>query len=683
MLIAELENSVSSLKGVGPAARNDYAKLGISTFADLLHLSPRGYDDRSVMTTLDDVTEENTQINSEIYVMSHTYFGGFKRGQRTLKVVCKEKSGRNLSLLCFGRAFLEKQLSVGSAWYINATVTKNRGEWQTSAFSVYRTQEEAGVGKILPIYPLSGNLTQKIIRRDVGNILSNRFLVFDDEMPSYLYEKYDLLHTDQAIRLLHFPNNMGDVERARRSLALSELLLMEIGVKREGNPGKRRSGKAQISKLERDFIRKLPFSLTEDQKSCLEDIRNDLDSSFQMNRLLQGDVGCGKTLIAWMSALHVIDHHGQVAFMAPTELLARQHAEKAAELLEPLGVRIAFITGDVKGKGRKLLLEALRRGDVDIAIGTHALFSRDIEYRNLRYVIIDEQHRFGVEQRQTLSAKGINPHMLMMSATPIPRTLALTFFGDLSVSTIHTMPGGRKPIITHLVTEHGREKMYQAVGVEFKRGHQAYFVYPKIDDEGESDLRDVTTMYDFLRNKYPEVPSALIHSRLPEEEKMDILERFRRKELMYLVSTSVVEVGIDIPDATCMVIEHSERFGLAALHQLRGRVGRSSLQSWCFLVFSNSLTDDARSRLSVMRDTTDGFIIAEKDLEIRGPGEFAGARQSGFLRLRYASLAGDIELIEIAGSEAEEIIARDRGLISAENYMLRTLLQKEDKTSVI
>lgn len=683
MLISELENSVSSLKGVGPAARSDYAKMGISTFADLLHLSPRLYDDRSVPTTLDDVTEDNTQINSEIYVMSHTYFGGFKKGQRTLKVVCKEKSGRNLSLLCFGRAFLEKQLSVGSAWYINATVTRNRGEWQSSAFSVYRTPEEAGMGKILPIYPLSGNLTQKIIRRDVGNILSNRFLVFDDEMPSYLYEKYNLLHTDQAIRLLHFPRNMGDVERARRSLALSELLLMEISVKREGTPRSRRTRKAQISKLESDFIRRLPFSLTKDQESCLDDIRNDLDSAGQMNRLLQGDVGCGKTLIAWMSALHVIQNHGQVAFMAPTELLARQHAEKAAELLEPLGVRIAFITGDVKGKGRKLLLEALKRGDVDIAIGTHALFSKDMEYRNLRYVIIDEQHRFGVEQRQTLSGKGINPHMLMMSATPIPRTLALTFFGDLSVSTIHTMPGGRKPIITHLVTEHGREKMYQAVGVEFQRGHQAYFVYPKIDDEGESDLRDVTTMYEFLRTKYPDVPSALIHSRLPEDEKMDILERFRKKELMYLVSTSVVEVGIDIPDATCMIIEHSERFGLAALHQLRGRVGRSSLQSWCFLVFSNSLTDDAKSRLSVMRDTTDGFVIAEKDLEIRGPGEIAGAKQSGFLRLRYASLANDIELIEIAGSEAEDIIARDRGLISADNYMLRTLLQKEDKTSVI
>lgn len=683
MLIDELENSISNLKGVGPAAQKDYAKMGISTFKDLLMLCPRGYDDRSTETTIRDVTENNVQINSEIVVLSHTYFGGFKKGQRTLKVICREKSGYNLSLLCFGRAFLERTLSVGSAWYINAVVTKNGREWQTSSFSVYRTPEEAGIGTILPIYPLSGNLNQRMIRRDVKNILSNHFLVFDDEMPSYIYEKYSLLHTDEAIRLLHYPKTMNDVERARRSLALSELLLMEISIKRESTPLKRKRERSTISELERRLMNSLPFALTRDQELCLEDIRSDIDSNGQMNRLLQGDVGCGKTLIAWLSALHVIAKKGQVAFMAPTELLARQHAEKAAELFEPLGIRVAFITGDVKGKGRKLLLEALKRGDVDIAIGTHALFSKDIEYRNLRYVIIDEQHRFGVEQRQSLSSKGINPHILMMSATPIPRTLALTFFGDLTISTIHTMPGGRKPIITHLVTEHGRDKMYQAVGVEFLRKHQAYFVYPKIDDEGDSDLRDVTTMFEFLKTKYPGVPSALIHSRLAEEEKMTILERFRKKEIMYLVSTSVVEVGIDIPDATCMIIEHSERFGLAALHQLRGRVGRSNLQSWCFLVFSSSLTEDAKARLSVMRDTTDGFVIAEKDLEIRGPGEIAGDRQSGFLRLRFASLATDIELVEIAGSEAEAILERDRGLISSENYMLRTLLLKEDKTTVI
>lgn len=362
--------------------------------------------------------------------------------------------------------------------------------------------------------------------------------------------------------------------------------------------------------------------------------------------------------------------------MAPTELLARQHAEKAAELLEPLGVRIAFITGDVKGKGRKLLLEALARGDVDIAIGTHALFSKDVVFRKLKYVIIDEQHRFGVEQRLALTGKGDIPHLLLMTATPIPRTLALTMFGDLQVSSIHTMPQGRKSIITYLVKEENRQKMYQTVGVEFKRGHQAYFVYPRIEDEGESGLRDVTNMFEYLKKEYPDVPSALIHSKISEEDKIRILTSFRKGEISYLVATSVIEVGIDIPKATCIIIEHAERFGLAALHQLRGRVGRSSLQSYCFLVYSDSLSEDGKARLRVMKESTDGFYIAEKDLEIRGPGEMAGSRQSGFLRLRYASLVNDLDLIEIAKKEAMEIIAKDRGLISTENYMLRLLISK-------
>ena len=435
--------------------------------------------------------------------------------------------------------------------------------------------------------------------------------------------------------------------------------------------------KSTISDIEKKLISTLPFSLTKDQIKSLSEIRNDLDNQKSMNRLLQGDVGSGKTLIAWISSLHEIAKGHQVAFMAPTELLARQHAEKAAELLEPLGVKIAFITGDVKGKGRKYLLEALKNGEVDIAIGTHALFSKDVVFKNLRYVIIDEQHRFGVEQRLALTSKGEIPHLLLMTATPIPRTLALTMFSDLQVSSIHTMPQGRKPITTYLVKEENREKMYQTIAVEFKRGHQAYFVYPRIEDEGDSGLRDVKNMFTYLQKEYPNIPSALIHSKVPEDEKMQILTDFRAKKISYLVATSVIEVGIDIPMATCMVIEHAERFGLAALHQLRGRVGRSDLQSYCFLVYSSSLSDDSKARLRVMKESTDGFYIAEKDLEIRGPGEIAGAKQSGFLKLRYASLVNDIDLIEIAKKEALEIIRTDKGLISTENYMLRINIEQE------
>ena len=455
--------------------------------------------------------------------------------------------------------------------------------------------------------------------------------------------------------------------------AFTELLLLEIKALRDKSP--RQRAWSLPSRREKALISSLPFSLTPDQESCLQQIREDLDSPAPMSRLLQGDVGSGKTLVAWLSALHVIDSGGQVAFMAPTELLARQHAEGAAEILAPQGVRIAFLTGSVRGEGRRLLLRSLKEGTTDLVIGTHALFSEDVEFRDLRYVIIDEQHRFGVQQREALRGKGMDPDVLSMSATPIPRTLALTLFADLDVSTIHTMPSGRIPITTYLVKEDSREKMFSAISVEFRRGHQAYFVYPRIGDEGESDLRDVTTMYEDLRSIFPGVPSALIHSRLEEDEKMRILRDFRSGRISYLVATSVVEVGIDIPNATCMVIEHADRFGLAALHQLRGRVGRSTLPSYCFLVYGRSLSEDAKARLRVMRDTNDGFRIAEKDLEIRGPGEIAGDRQSGFLRLRFASLTESPELVELARNEAEAIIREDRGLLKAENTVLRKALQ--------
>lgn len=683
MFLSELTIPVTKLKGVGETTARDYAKLGVTDYASLLSLTPRDYDDRSVVTGLNEVSIDNTRINTQIKVLSHTYFGGRTKGKRTLKIVCEDAaSGKRLSLLCFGREFLSRSMYTGTVWYITGTVTRFSGEYQCSSFEVYQDMESAGVGKILPVYPLSGSLTQKAVRKHIQQILSQKFLELEDELPAYLYEKYGLLHTDASIRAIHSPSSMADVAAARHSLAFSELLYMQLEMMRGMSAPAPAGRKAKVSALEEKFIRSLPFSLTEDQKKSLDEIRCDMDYTAAMNRLLQGDVGSGKTLVAWISSLHIITAGGQVAFMAPTELLARQHAEKAAELLEPLGVRIAFITGDVKGKGRKLLLTALANGEVDIAIGTHALFSKDVTFRNLRYVIIDEQHRFGVEQRLALTAKGEIPHVLLMTATPIPRTMALTLFGDLRVSSIHTMPEGRKPVITYTVLEEHRDRMYKTVGVEFQRGHQAYFVYPRIDDEGESDLRDVTNMFSFLQKEYPGVPSALIHSKLPEEEKVQILKDFRAKKLSYLVSTSVVEVGIDIPDATCMIIEHAERFGLAALHQLRGRVGRSSLQSYCFLVFNGKdLTDVGKARMKVMKESNDGFYIAEQDLLIRGPGEITGAKQSGFLRLRYASLTEDVDLMEQAKEEAEAILRRDRGLISAENYMLRKLIARnEDKT---
>ena len=663
---------ITEVPRIGKAASADFAELGVVTLEDMIRFRPRAYDDRREERTLLMASVEDPTISCRITILAHSEFPT-KKGL-TLKVLAIDDDGTKLEILCFNRGYLKSQLMLGTSWYIYGKVQRIKGRFQTSSFEIKRTKEEAGIGKILPVYPLTGSLNERLMRSASYYALM-ALSPIPDELPDALYHKYGMPHHERAYRMIHFPDSLENAKKALRTLAFTELFMLEIGILRESRKQKT-AKRSIITPLEKKLIASLPFSLTDDQMRCAEEIREDMDSGNAMNRLLQGDVGSGKTLVAWITALHAIAGGGQVAFMAPTELLARQHADGAAALLSPLGIRIAFIAGSVKGESRRLLLKSLKEGTTDLVIGTHALFSEDVEFRRLSYVIIDEQHRFGVQQREALMHKGKKASILSMSATPIPRSLALTLYASYSVSTLHTMPSGRKPITTYLVRDDRRDEMYKAVGVEFSRGHQAYFVYPRIDDDGESELRDVTTMYEVLRKEYPGVSSGLIHSKLPDDEKMRILHGFQNKEISYLVATSVVEVGIDIPDATCMVIEHAERFGLAALHQLRGRVGRSSLPSYCFLVYGKNLTEEAKARLRVMKETTDGFRIAEKDLEIRGPGDITGDRQSGFLRLKFASLTSDLDIVEKARYEAEKVVEEDRGLLKAENAVIRRNLYK-------
>ncbi len=688
MFVRELQAKVTTLRGVGKGVAESYRTLGVDTLSDLLLLAPRTYEDRITLKPLSNLSD-GQYANTVVEVVSHSYFGSGRK--RTLKVIVRDISGSfdaRASLLCFNRNFLERVLQIGSRFYLYGLFQHNFNELQSSQFEILPLANDGTIagdfGKILPIYPLSGILTQRILRRDINAILSQQ-TAFDNELPETVRKRHALPDMDTSIRNLHGAASQGEVALALRGLAFTELFYLLLVSRRRSAggygssplPAKGVSEAHRISPLEKKFIASLPFTLTTDQIAVLDEIRVDLANPIPMNRLLQGDVGSGKTLVAWISALRVLQNQGQVAFMAPTELLARQHAEMAALLLEPLGIRIAFLTGSVMGSERKNLLAALARGEIDIVIGTHALFSADVKFHALSYIIIDEQHRFGVVQRLSLLEKGRSPDVLMMTATPIPRTLALTVFSDLAISTIHTMPIGRLPIITYLVADASRPRMYASIGVEFARGHQAYFVYPRIDASGNSDLRDVQSMYTLLTTEiYPGIPAALIHSRLEEEEKVDILARFRKGELKYLVSTSVVEVGIDVPNATCMVIEHAERFGLSALHQLRGRVGRSSMQSYCFLVYEQPLSEDARQRIMVLKNSTDGFYIAEQDLLIRGPGEVAGTRQSGFLKLRFASLVNDLPLIKEVKSEVERVLKSDPGLLSLENTIIREVLLK-------
>lgn len=609
--------------------------------------------------------------------------------------------------------------------------------------SEYENASIPGSG-VLPVYPLTEGLSQKNYRKAVSQALKLYGKSVQDELPAYIYEERKLLHKAEALQKIHAPVCVEDTVEAKKSLIYEELYKYEytLGKRIYSHRGVLNGGSLQsdascvnngvglqsdaacanngtglqtntssvnkglsaqefaqkLSPRQKRLLERLTFDLTDDQKKVILEMNEDIDRSaeeynllkntpqkltrtpFSMQRLLQGDVGSGKTLVCFFVCLRIIDYGGQCALMAPTELLARQHAENAASLLEPLEVKVAFLTGNVKAKGRGPLLEALKNGSVNIVIGTHALFSTNVIYNNLQLAVIDEQHRFGVTQRESIVAKGRfsngqyahSPDLLMMSATPIPQSLALTVFGDLDVSSIHTMPCGRKPIQTYLSVQGHESNVYEAVRKELKAGHQAYFVYPLIE-EGEDDggsqesgnglqnsigsaedaKKSAEGMFEFLSTKvFPEYKCGLVHGKIDDESQNEILRQFTKNEIQILVATTVVEVGVDVSNATCMVIENADRFGLAQLHQLRGRVGRSSLQSYCFLVYGKNITETGIARMKALRENTDGFVIAEEDLKLRGPGEILGTAQSGYLTLGIADPVRDKDILMQARYDA-------------------------------
>lgn len=676
MFIRECRTPVTQIRGIGPYAARKLKGLGVLTVGDILTYYPRAYEDRSVIEPLTTAfTKQEFSCLAE--VVSHEYFSFGKN--RTLKVWVKDNS-TGAALLCFGRNFLADKFVPGKKFFIHGNFQVRKGEIQTSSFDAEEFSEKPlRFGRILPIYALTEGLTQGTLRNTIAQALRDYGKYLDDEMPEPLRQRYGLLSKREALSSIHFPKSLKETEQARFTLVYEELFYLQLivagrAMRRNAHPRKPR----ELSRtLTEKLIERLPFSLTDGQKKAVDEISADLEGEKPMGRLLQGDVGCGKTLVAFIAGLLVIGSGRQVAFMAPTELLARQHADSAATLLSPLGVRIAFLSGTVKDEERRLLLANLAKGEIDFLIGTHALFTRDIEFKDLGLAIVDEQHKFGVLQRLSLLEKGENPDLLLMTATPIPRTLALTAFGDLDISTIKTMPPGRKPVQTHLAREGNEEKVYEWVRRELSRGRQAYFVYPLIQASEKLAVKDAETAYKRLAHEiFPEFSVALIHSRIPEEEKERTMESFVRGEIQVLVSTSVVEVGVNVSNATCMVVEHAERFGLSSLHQLRGRVGRGDAQSYAFLVYGKDVSEDGKKRLMVMKEHTDGFLIAEKDLSIRGPGELVGARQSGFLRLSIADLVADIEVLKQAREDAFACMKRDPGFLSGENCVIREVFTR-------
>jgi len=673
MFLGELLQPVNRLKGIGPNHHKSLSAMGILTVGQLLNHFPLRYEDHQTEKTILQAAGVDA-VNTEMTVIGKESFHW--KGRPTLKLLVEDDSARG-TLLCYGRNFLGDKLITGTSIYLYGQFQYRFGEWQCGSFEFEPVSEAPEkFGSILPVYPLGGSLNQNVLRKAVLQAMREYTPGLKEELPEHLRQKYNLPVRLSALMMIHNPKNPEEVEISRKYFIYEELFHLQTAVGR--NAVKQRqvqgtSGSHLPRILEKKLKKNLPFSLTSDQESVLDEIAADLESPRPMNRLIQGDVGSGKTLVAFMAALDVIEGGRQAALMAPTELLARQHADNAARLLEPLGLSIAYLSGNTAGEGRRHLLEELKKGGIQLVVGTHALFSADVTYRNLGLAIIDEQHRFGVAQRQALAEKGSGVDLLYMTATPIPRTLAMTAFGDLDVSTIKTMPPGRKPIETHLAREGNEEKVYRFVHNELKQGRQAYFVYPLIEKSEKMDLKDAENMFEQLQKTFPGRKAALIHSRIPEDEKKERMEGFSRGDIDILVATSVVEVGVDVPNATIMVIEHAERFGLSALHQLRGRVGRSDLQSFAFLIFSNKLTDEGRQRLKVMMENTDGFIIAEEDLKLRGPGEMAGIRQSGYMKFRIADMIRDSEVLLQARRDVIGIMEDDPELKKPENSVLKEL----------
>lgn len=651
--------NLTELPGIGKGRAHKLARLGIHTAEDLLLHAPRRYEDRSRIVTL----VEAARLGEGLVEAGVVLHDSFRRGrEEVLKIIIRDSSS-TAALVCFGRNVLGRMFPPGSNLRVWGQFSLRHGEIQSSLFEAEvlpasPASPSPPLPGFVPQYPLTEGISQQMMRKAVAAALERVLPDMEEDLPRAVRTREHLTSRREALRALHKPATLEEAHQARQRLVYGELFQFQLDLARAALK-RRRSRHRVRGPATRTVVepvrRGLPYSLTADQERVLEEIKADCSEPWPMARLLQGDVGSGKTVVALLAACAAVERGEQVALMVPTELLARQHAAGAARLLAPGGVRMALLLGDLNTSQRRELAGALEEGRVDLVVGTHALFSEGYRYRNLGLVIIDEQHRFGVRQREELLAKGEIPDVLMMSATPIPRSLALTAFGDMEISTITELPPGRRPITTRLARLGNEERVYTFVKEKLAQGRQAYLVYPAIEGGTSRELRNVTEMMEHLVPRLAPCSVGFVHSRLSEEARSETMERFVAGRLDALVATSVIEVGVDVPNATVMVIEHAELFGLAALHQLRGRVGRGPHQSWCILVFQEPLSEDARERLRVLYHHNDGFLIAEEDLRIRGPGDMAGAqesvRQAGFLSFRFADIRRDMQTM-IAAREA-------------------------------
>lgn len=660
--MATLNTDIRYIKGVGEARAKSLAKLGITDLRSLLSYFPRAYDDRRAYKKIADlIPGENACVCAVI--AGEPKLSRIRKGLDLVKLRAVDETGA-LELTYFNQSYLKNTFHTGDAYVFfgRAEGTPSRPQMTNPLFE--RECAHQITGRIMPIYPLTAGISQSMLYKAVEQGLAACVDELPDILPEDVRLVYQLCHTRFAYENIHFPTDDEALSAARRRLAFEELFLLALGLKLLRERRMFVAGK-QCKKVDLSpFFTSLPFSLTGAQRRAIGDIARDLTGKRPMNRLVQGDVGSGKTMVA-AAAIYMAAKNGlQCALMAPTEILAEQHYRSLAPLLEPLGIPCALLTASTKAKERRALNERLRSGELSLVIGTHALLSPDVQYQNLGLVVTDEQHRFGVDQRAALSAKGDDPHLLVMSATPIPRTLALMIYGDLDVSILNELPPGRQKIDTFAVPSSYHERIYAFLRKLVAEGRQAYIVCPMVaeNDELPDERKAVTAYAETLQKEvFPDLRIAPIHGKMKPKEKDAVMRAFAAHEIDVLVSTTVIEVGVDVPNAALILIENAECFGLSQLHQLRGRVGRGQHKSYCVLVSDNK-GEENKQRLKVMSSTSDGFAIAEEDLKLRGPGDFFGSRQHGLPSLRVADLSCDLSLLHETQSAAEQLLAADPAL---------------------
>ena len=660
--MASLHTDIRYIKGVGEARARSLAKLGITDLFSLLSYFPRTYEDRRAYKTIAGLVPGEMSCVCAV-VAGEPKLSRIRKGLDLVKLRVVDETGA-LELTYFNQSYLKTAFRTGDAYvfYGRAEGAPGRPRMVNPLFE--REGARQITGRIMPIYPLTAGVSQSMLCKAVEQGLSACIDELPDILPEDVRFTYQLCHTRFAYENIHFPADDEALAAARRRLAFEELFLLALGLHLLRSRRVSVAGKVCRPIDLSPFFASLPFSLTGAQRRAIDDIARDLNAARPMNRLIQGDVGSGKTMVA-AAAIYMAAKNGlQCALMAPTEILAEQHYRSLAPLLGPLGIPCALLTASTKAKERRALNEALRTGALSLVIGTHALLSPDVQYQNLGLVVTDEQHRFGVDQRAALSAKGENPHLLVMSATPIPRTLALMIYGDLDVSVLNELPPGRQKIDTFAVPSSYHERIYAFLRRLVAEGRQAYIVCPMVAENDElPDERKAVTAYAEMLQKdvFPDLRIAPIHGKMTPKEKDAVMRAFAAHELDVLVSTTVIEVGVDVPNAALMLIENAECFGLSQLHQLRGRVGRGQHKSYCVLVSDNK-GEENRARLRVMSSTSDGFVIAEEDLKLRGPGDFFGSRQHGLPSLRVADLSCDLALLHETQQAANALLAADPDL---------------------